>query len=111
MPQDAAIFSDKWKDRTLIRSRENPEEMLRALVKEQGVLSVMLEAGGKFSAAMIAAGLVDEAVIYYAPLLCGGTVPALSGEGFLGSVKLEEISYETFGSDLRVRGRIGKIRV
>ena len=108
MPQNAALFSDEWKDRTLIRSRENPEEMLRALVKEQRVLSVMVEAGGRFSAAMINAGLVDEVVIYYAPMLCGGTVPALAGEGFSGSVRLEGISCETFGSDLRVRGLIAK---
>ncbi len=108
MPKEAALFSDEWKDRTLIRSRENPEEMLRALVKEQGALSVMLEAGGRFSAAMIAAGLVDEAVIYFAPMLCGGTVPALAGEGFPASVALVGISHETFGSDLRVRGRIVK---
>jgi len=104
MPQDAALFSDEWKDRTLIRSRENPGKMLRALVKEQGVLSVMLEAGGRFSAAMINAGLVDEVVIYYAPILCGGSIPALAGEGFPGSVRLEGISCEMFGSDLRIRG-------
>jgi len=108
MPKDAALFSDEWKHRTLIRSRENPEETLRSLVKEQGVLSVMLEAGGKFSAAMIAAGLVDEVVIYHAPILCGGTVPALAGEAFLASIALEGISHKTFGNDLRVRGRIVK---
>lgn len=106
MPREAALFSDEWKDRTLIRSRKDPEEMLRALVKEQGVLSIMLEAGGKFSAAMIAAGLVDEAVIYYAPLLCGNTVPALAGGGFPGSVTLGGISHKTFGNDLRVRGLV-----
>ncbi len=110
MPTEAAIFSDEWRGRTLIRSRENPEQMLRALVKEQGVLSVMLEAGGKFSAVMINAGLVDEAVIYYAPRLCGGTVPALAGEGFSESVRLEGISYKAFGSDLRVRGIISKTK-
>ncbi len=108
MPADAALFSDEWKARTLIRSRENPEETLRALVKEQGVLSVMLEAGGRFSAAMIAAGLVDEVVIYYAPMLCGGTVAALAGGGFPASVSLEGISYETFGKDLRVRGLVAR---
>ena len=106
MPKEAALFSDEWKGRTLVRSRENPREMLRALVKDQGVLSVMLEAGGKFSAAMIHAGLVDEAVIYYAPMLCGGTVPALAGEGFQESIALEGISHKTFGRDLRVRGLV-----
>ncbi len=108
MPRDAAIFSDEWSDRTIMRGRGNMEEMLRALVTEQGVLSVMLEAGGKFSAAMISAGLVDEAVIYYAPMLCGGTVPALSCVDFRKSIRLEEISYETFGNDLRVRGLVVK---
>lgn len=106
MPQDAALFSDEWKHRTLIRRRENPEELLRELVKEQGVLTVMIEAGGKFSAAMIAAGLVDEAVIYYAPMLCGGTVPALAEEAFCASVTLGEISYKPIGNDLRIRSRI-----
>ncbi len=106
LPGNDALFSDEWKDRTLIRSRENPEKTLRALVEEQGVLSVMLEAGGKFSAAMIAAGLVDEAVIYYAPMLCGDTVPALAGWVFPESVMLEGISRKTFGNDLRVRGLI-----
>lgn len=111
MPQEAALFSDEWKDRTLIRGRGDAEGMLRSLVEEQGVLSVMLEAGGKFSAAMIAARLVDEVVVYYAPLLCGNTVPALAGEGFPGSVVLEGISHETFGNDLRVRGRVVKANV
>lgn len=111
VPQDAALFSDQWKHRTLIRKRGDPEKTLRALVKDQGVLSVMIEAGGRFSAAMIAAGLVDEAVIYYAPLLCGGTVPALGGGAFLSAVALEEVSHQTFGDDLRMRGLIAKTGV
>lgn len=107
MPCDAALFSDEWKDRTLIRDRSDPEAMLRALVKDHCILSVMLEAGGKFSAAMIAAGLVDEVVIYFAPILCGGTVPALAGGGFPASVKLRDVTRARFGDDLRVRGLMG----
>lgn len=108
MPADAALFTDQWADRTLVRERTDMEPVLRNLVKEQGVLSVMLEAGGTFSAAMIRAGLVDEAVIYYAPMLCGGTIPALSGEEFSGSVKLMDITWEKFGNDLRLRGILAK---
>ncbi len=106
MPPDAGLFSDQWKHRTLLRARADMEGSLRALVKEQGVLSVMLEAGGKFSAAMIEAGLVDEVVVYYAPILCGGTVPALGGPGFSKSTSLGNLSYETCGSDLRVRALV-----
>lgn len=108
MPAEAALFSDGWKNRTLLREPGDMDLILRNLVTEQGVLSVMLEAGGSFSAAMLRAGLVDEAVIYYAPVLCGGTVPALSGEEFPASVALEGISRETFGNDLRVRGLLVK---
>ena len=107
LPHDAPLFTDEWKDRTLIHSG-GMEDVLRELASARGVLSVMLEAGGKLSAAMFAAGLVDEAVIYHAPLLCGGgTLPALAGDGFLKSVELQEVTWERFGTDLRVRGLIG----
>ena len=107
MPDEAPLFTDEWKNRTLIRSG-GLEETLRELARERGVLSVMLEAGGKLSAAMFAAGLVDEAVIYHAPILCGGgTLPALAGEVFPESVELREVTWERFGADRRVRGLIG----
>lgn len=108
LPADAPLLSDPWKDRTLLRSSQDLPSMLKNLVREQGVLSVMIEAGGKFSAAMLRAGLVDEAVIYYAPILCGDTVPALAGEAFSHSVKLTDIHSETFGEDLKLRGLLEK---
>ncbi len=108
MPGDAPLFTDEWKDRTLIRSGAL-EETLRELAKERGALSVMIEAGGKLSATMFAAGLVDEVVIYYAPILCGGgTLPALTGEGFSQSMELLEMTWERMGGDLRMRGLIGR---
>lgn len=109
LPNDAPLFTDEWKDRTLLRGRRDPEGTLRELAGERGVLSVMLEAGGKLSAAISAAGLVDEVVIYHAPILCGGgTLPALAGEGFPESIELREVTWERFGADMRVRGLIAK---
>ena len=108
MPTEAALFCDEWKERTLIRKPANLEQLLRDLVSEQDVLSIMIEAGGKFSAAMMRAGLVDEAVIYYAPMLCGDTVPALAGEAFPQSLKLKSTNWQTFGNDLRLRGLLTK---
>jgi diaminohydroxyphosphoribosylaminopyrimidine deaminase/5-amino-6-(5-phosphoribosylamino)uracil reductase len=64
----------------------------------------MVEAGGVFSAAMFEAGLVDEVVIYYAPMLCGGPSPGLGGVGLRESLHLEEIDFQQFGNDVRVRG-------
>lgn len=108
LPSDAPLFCDEAKHRTLVKSPENLETMLKELVHDQGVLSVMIEAGGKFSAAMLRAGLVDEAVIYYAPILCGDTVPALAGEEFPHSWNMREIHWEAFEGDLKLRGLLEK---
>lgn len=106
--KDAVVFSDEWRDRTLVRPRHGLEESLRGLVQEQGVLSAMVEAGGVFSAALFEAGLIDEVVVYYAPLLCGGPSPGLGGPGLGESLKLEEIEFEQLGEDVRMRGCVVK---
>ena len=70
----------------------------------------MIEAGGVFSAAMFEAGLIDEAVIYYAPIRCGGTSPGIAGPAFAKSIQLEEIDFRQFGNDIRVRGIVKERR-
>lgn len=106
LPQDAPLFTDEWSDRTLIRPGRDLEETMRRLASEQGVLTAMTEAGGVFSAALFAAGLVDEVVVYQAPMLCGGPSPALAGEGLAGSQRLKETEFIRLGDDLRFRGVI-----
>ena len=108
LPQDAPLFTDAWRERTLLRSGTDLTTMLRALAREQGVLSVLIEAGGKFSAAMLEAGLVDEVVVYLAPLLCGGTVPALGAANLSAALKLTELRVARLGDDLRLRGVLVK---
>ncbi len=91
-------------ERTLIRPRADLAGTLRKLASEQGVISVMVEAGGVFSAALFEAGLIDEVVVYYAPMLCGGPSPGLGGVGLKQSLHLDEIDFQQFGNDIRVRG-------
>jgi diaminohydroxyphosphoribosylaminopyrimidine deaminase/5-amino-6-(5-phosphoribosylamino)uracil reductase len=98
---------DESMERTLIRPRGDLSEILRNLASEQGVLTVMVEAGGVFSAALFEAGLIDEVVVYYAPLLCGGPSPGLAGAGFKESLRLKEIDFKQFGNDIRLRGIVG----
>ncbi len=104
MPMDAPLFSDEWRDRTLIRPRGDMAGTLRRLAGEQGALTVMVEAGGVFSAALFEAGLIDEVVVYYAPMLCGGPLPGLAGSGLEESLRLKEIDFNQLGDDVRVRG-------
>jgi diaminohydroxyphosphoribosylaminopyrimidine deaminase/5-amino-6-(5-phosphoribosylamino)uracil reductase len=106
LPQDAPLFTDANRHRTLLRPRSNPQDSLRALASEQGVLSVMTEAGGVFCAALFEAGLVDEVVVYRAPLLTGGGQPALAGDGFPHAVKLVDPEFTRLGQDIRCRARI-----
>lgn len=96
--------------RTLIRPRRDLAETLRTLVKEQGVLTVMVEAGGIFSATLFEAGLVDEVVVYYAPMLCGGPSPGLAGAGLATALHLKEVDFQQLGNDIRLRGIIDRVR-
>ena len=102
--QPETLSLDESMERTLIRPRGDLAEILRDLAREQGVLTVMIEAGGVFSAVLFEAGLVDEVVVYYAPILCGGPSPGLAGAGLHDSLKLDEIDFLQFGNDIRVRG-------
>jgi len=108
LPRDAALFTDEWRERTLIRPRHELENTLAQLVSNQGILSVMIEAGGVLAAALLDAGLVDEAVLYYAPILCGGSTPSLAGKGWSEAIHLNEIEYLRLGDDVRMRGLILK---
>ena len=110
LAEDAAIFSDEWRERTLIRPRHDLRKTLRHLVTEQGVLTVMVEAGGVFSAALFQEGLIDEVVIYYAPLLCGGPTPGLAGAGLRESLHLDEIDFQQLGNDIRLRALVSRDR-
>ncbi len=105
---DATLFSDQWRDRTLIRPRHDLRETLRRLVEEQGVLTVLVEAGGVFSAALFEAGLIDEVVVYYAPLLCGGPTPGLAGAGLQEPLHLDEVSFQQLGNDIRLRALVSR---
>ena len=104
LPAGANLLSDEWRDRTLVKGRGDLEGLLRGLVAEQGVLSVLVEAGGIFSAAMMEAELVDEVVSYVAPMLCGGPLAAMGGHGVEPSLQLGEVSFERFGDDVKASG-------
>ena len=106
LPAESPLLTDEWRERTLIRSGENLEQVLRDLVAGQGVLSVLLESGGILAASFLEAALVDEVVMYLAPMLCGGETSALSGSGVVSGLDRASITFEKIGADVRLRGRI-----
>lgn len=105
LPENAPLFVDEFRDRTMVCGSE-PESMLRDLVKQQGVLSVMIEAGGQLLAEFMHRGLVDECVIYLAPMVTGG-LPAIAGMKDL-DLTLEEADWQVIGNDVKLRALVRK---
>lgn len=106
LPQDAPLFNQPG--RTIVRPCEALAASLEGLVKSDGILSAMLEAGGVLSSAFLAAGLIDEIVVYLAPLLAGGPIPTLNDPICVPPLKLSSVTFERIiGShDLRLRARV-----
>ena len=82
----------------------DPEGSFRRLVKEHGVNSVMLECGGRLAGLLLDKGLIDELAVLMAPMITGGVVSALGGDGFPDGLKVDEVRYERFGLDVMMRG-------
>jgi riboflavin biosynthesis pyrimidine reductase len=55
---------------------------------------------------LIEAKLIDEWVAFMAPLLGGGPVPALAGDGLGDGLPLSHASFRRFGPDVMLRAKI-----
>jgi len=108
LPRGAKLFSDNQRHRTLIYRRLALVEVLQALGRRD-VTSVLIEGGSQVHGEAFAAGLVDEVVLYYAPIFCGGEgLPLLDGVLTDGSVRLVETEMTALGRDFRLRGLVKK---
>ena len=106
------IFNDQWAERTLVFENEPLEKVLERLAKESGVNTVLLESGGELMGAFLDAGLIDEMVIYYAPMVTGGPNPGVGGEGVSrleDAMGLINAKVRQVGNDLCVRGVVGLV--
>lgn len=107
IPDDAAIHGDDG--RVLHLPTRDPDEALAQLFAA-GVRHLMVEGGSRILSAFLAAGLVDELIVYLAPTLLGSGTAAL---GDLGITTLAEAqrwdwdpasggAVQTLGRDLRL---------
>jgi diaminohydroxyphosphoribosylaminopyrimidine deaminase/5-amino-6-(5-phosphoribosylamino)uracil reductase len=82
------------------------EALLKALA-ELEINEVQVEAGARLCGALLGAGLVDELLVYQAPVLLGDGGPGLAALGPLESMAermhLEVLETTRFGDDLRIR--------
>ncbi len=81
--------------------------LLAALAK-RGVQSLFVEGGSQIHGAFIAAGLVDEVAIFFAPQLAGGGLPIATGPvpQTLAALTLGPLQVRRLGSDILLRAQV-----
>ncbi|OGT33259.1 MAG: riboflavin biosynthesis protein RibD [Gammaproteobacteria bacterium RBG_16_51_14] len=90
------------------------QAVLQHLAVEEEVNELMLEAGATLCGSMLAGGLIDEIVIYMAPVLMGQNarplfnLPAI--QTMSDRIRLATCETRMIGKDLRITAKIDKIK-
>lgn len=105
-PRSAHLFTDRFAGRTLIYRGKTLAAVLADLGRKE-ITSVLIEGGGDVLGQAFDAHLVDKVQFYLAPVLTGGPVPAVAGQGADGTLagaRLDEVQYTRSGTDVCVLG-------
>jgi diaminohydroxyphosphoribosylaminopyrimidine deaminase/5-amino-6-(5-phosphoribosylamino)uracil reductase len=101
LPRKAHVFTDRFRDRTLVYQKKSLRLILRDL-GSRGVTSVLIEAGGNVMGQAFQNQLVHEVQFYVAPTIGGGPHRAVEGKGF--SCTLSDLLVTQIGPDLKITG-------
>jgi diaminohydroxyphosphoribosylaminopyrimidine deaminase/5-amino-6-(5-phosphoribosylamino)uracil reductase len=107
LPSDSKVF-DSASETVHVKSRDLKE--LVSKLNELDINQVFVEAGSTLASAMVAAGLMDELVIYQAPALLGSGKSFYADDSNLtieDQMRLEHISTEVLAGDIKSVYRIG----
>ncbi|MFT4210241.1 MAG: bifunctional diaminohydroxyphosphoribosylaminopyrimidine deaminase/5-amino-6-(5-phosphoribosylamino)uracil reductase RibD [Microbacterium sp.] len=110
VPADAAVHRHPLTP--LVYPTHDLTAVLQAL-RETGVQRVLVEGGPTLASAFLRDGLADEVLAYVAPVLLGGTRPALTEIGvhtIAQARRLTVAAIERLGDDLLVVGRLAPVR-
>jgi diaminohydroxyphosphoribosylaminopyrimidine deaminase/5-amino-6-(5-phosphoribosylamino)uracil reductase len=102
-------LNDGVSETIYVKSHEVSE--LLAVLDTQKINQVFVEAGPALGSVLLKAGIIDEVVIYQAPIALGAGPSWLEDIGIstlTAAQKLELISSEVCGSDVKSRYRVGK---
>lgn len=103
LPKKCHLFTDDHKDRTIVYQGKTLSQALDDLGK-RGIQSVMLESGGRLFTYGIAKGLIDELVLYVAPIIGGGDNRLLPINGIVADLK--DMRSKRVGADIKITGRL-----
>jgi len=111
LPAAAHLFTDEWKDRTLVFRNKPLKTVLRDLARRE-VTSVMIEGGMQTLGEAFDRGLVDAVQAYISPIVAGGHVKAVGGRGARAGLMAPQLiapTYQAMGDDLRVTGEVASV--
>lgn len=104
LPEDAHVFTDEFKDRTLVVRDLALPDVLQSL-GQRGVVTVLIEGGADVLGQAFRDQVVDEVAWYVAPLICGSGLPALAGTPLEASVPLQDAKIIPIGDNICITGR------
>nr|MBP7321984.1 bifunctional diaminohydroxyphosphoribosylaminopyrimidine deaminase/5-amino-6-(5-phosphoribosylamino)uracil reductase RibD [Deltaproteobacteria bacterium] len=87
--------------------------LLMAALGRQEISSVLVEGGSRINTSALASGVVDKVLLFYAPILIGGTTAPLlvAGKGVPSvdqALRLHSIRTRRFGDDVVIEGYVHK---
>ena len=101
LPTDLHLFSDRYRERTLVFRDLPLPEIIHALSTWE-ISHLLIEGGGKILTEALRQKLVNEVAFFIAPSAMGTSSRAL---GKLASpLRLQQVSYHSVGPDLLCRG-------
>jgi diaminohydroxyphosphoribosylaminopyrimidine deaminase/5-amino-6-(5-phosphoribosylamino)uracil reductase len=106
LPAGAHVFSDPYRDRTIVFRDQSWNDVLTELGR-RGVTRLLVEGGGNVLGQLFDQHRIDELWSFYAPMLTAGDKPSLGGTGVTdneSAFSLIQPEFERFGDDVLVRG-------
>ncbi len=110
LSRKSILLTDEHRARTIVLKGLS----LRAALKDlgqRGIQSVLIEGGGRLLGEAFDRQLVDEVCFYLSPLLTGGSVPAVGGNGVPAvalAPRLKDAEFKRIGNDVRLTGKVAR---
>jgi diaminohydroxyphosphoribosylaminopyrimidine deaminase/5-amino-6-(5-phosphoribosylamino)uracil reductase len=111
LPSNAAVFTDEFRERTLVFRDQSWSEILHKL-GSLNVTRLLVEGGGEILGSLLDKHQIDQLWCFITPLLTGGDKPAFAGAGVTRNQDaslLESVRYKQIGQDLLVIGEIKRL--
>lgn len=103
LPMDAHLFTDEFKDRTIVLQNRTFVEALRELAT-RGIVTVLVEGGGIVIGQAFQSHEVDEVHWYIAPRLCGAGRPSIAGLPLPFSIPLDRAKVLPIADNVCISG-------